>query len=427
MPIDYKGLREFLTSGEKSPPPVFVGRQDIFKSVRQATRKNAQRGTQPGMTRIIQGAPGAGKSSLLEELHRHVDNAHVVILTTGEIQTPADILVPIARKLSERHVGDFLVRHSLTESYSVGMGPESTGFRFGRRRERHQVPEPTWQSLTAWAQTHGCLPDRPIILAIDETQRFRLEPDAPVAKVLQSVHDGRTVLPVVLVLAGLSDTVAKVRKIDLTRGSIIHEIKPLTSGETMELMSAFCDHFRIDSSRHLPQLKTLAIPCEGWPRHLHFTLEVLTRETLRTYGDMDRFDWIGMERQALDSRRVYYEDQTSDEMEDSCALVAAVMAGIPASNEDNHTIRRKDILVNITKFRRNTGLPEDILWSLPENRTPSWFFEHLLHQGAIYRNTNGSVHSPIPSFRAYLIEQGAEPRLTADRQDVHDAHTDPSP
>ena len=70
--FDGDGLREFVAAGEGSPPPVFVGRTeaiaDIEAAARRAWKPGASNQGEPGATRVLHGAPGAGKSSLLAEL-----------------------------------------------------------------------------------------------------------------------------------------------------------------------------------------------------------------------------------------------------------------------------------------------------------------------------------------------------------------------
>ncbi len=401
MPVDYEGLREFLKRGEGASPPVFVGRREIIEAIMVASTKPSD---EAKMTQIVQGAPGAGKSSLLKELlrqAREAGNAHVPILLTGEINEPVDILGPIARMLSEKHAPKFLAEHSHTRGFGLGVDTDSVGARIGRSRTRTEaVPAATWDSLRLWATASGCLPDRPIILTIDEAQRFRLEPDAPVAKTLQGVHDGTTGLPVVLVLAGLSDTAERARRMDLTRGHAIHEVRPLTRDETMDLMSGFCGKFRIDSSRHLPQLEALSSPCEGWPRHLHFTLRALTRETLRNHGDMNRFDWAQLERQILDRHRKYYWDQNSLDMRRADILTSRVMAGL---KNGMHYRQMQELVENSVVDRPGQRLPK--------GKDAESFLDHLIHQGALYIRMDNSVYSPIPSFRSFLIDQGTEPDM----------------
>ena len=57
--FDGDRLRDFVAAGEKSPPPVFVGRTeaiaDIEAAARRAWKPGASNQGEPGATRILQG------------------------------------------------------------------------------------------------------------------------------------------------------------------------------------------------------------------------------------------------------------------------------------------------------------------------------------------------------------------------------------
>ncbi|MCY4152356.1 MAG: hypothetical protein OXE94_09010 [Aestuariivita sp.] len=58
----------------------------------------------------------------------------------------------------------------------------------------------------------------PVIVAVDEVQRFARDKGAPHARFLQQIHDASTTLPMTLVLAGLGDTQSVIRDLGLTHG-----------------------------------------------------------------------------------------------------------------------------------------------------------------------------------------------------------------
>jgi len=71
--FDRNGLQTFIDGGEKSPPTIFAGRRRLLEEIEKAGRlvwqgAGAKAHGIPGKTQIIQGAPGAGKSSILAEL-----------------------------------------------------------------------------------------------------------------------------------------------------------------------------------------------------------------------------------------------------------------------------------------------------------------------------------------------------------------------
>ncbi|MCY4228028.1 MAG: hypothetical protein OXF20_10140, partial [Gammaproteobacteria bacterium] len=65
-------LETFLRQTEGSPPPVFIGREGVLEDIALAAEQvwkdtgSGMRGMEKA-TRIVQGAPGAGKSSILNE------------------------------------------------------------------------------------------------------------------------------------------------------------------------------------------------------------------------------------------------------------------------------------------------------------------------------------------------------------------------
>ncbi|MCY3996438.1 MAG: hypothetical protein OXF07_09875, partial [Rhodobacter sp.] len=71
MAFDRDGLEAFIDGGEGAAPPVLAGRHDVIKDIEDTARRAWKPDGAHGVakaTRIIQGAPGAGKSSILAEL-----------------------------------------------------------------------------------------------------------------------------------------------------------------------------------------------------------------------------------------------------------------------------------------------------------------------------------------------------------------------
>ena len=65
--MQYGRMREFLRLGEGAPPPIFAGRGALLADLLKTGTENAGL---PKMTRVIQSAPGAGKTSILHEMRR---------------------------------------------------------------------------------------------------------------------------------------------------------------------------------------------------------------------------------------------------------------------------------------------------------------------------------------------------------------------
>ena len=139
-------LSRFAASGEKSAPPVFVGRKETLTTViKKATSGwgNMAQG-EPGNTLIIQGAPGAGKSSIIAELKkrlnkhqregRHWARGEPRILELD----PIDIinldlgLGQLARFVSRKHANTLVVRTTDMSGVELGADLKVIG---GKRNE----------------------------------------------------------------------------------------------------------------------------------------------------------------------------------------------------------------------------------------------------------------------------------------------------
>ncbi len=407
-------IREYLRQGEGAPPPVFVGHWNILDDILATARDSAG---QPKMTRIVQGAPGAGKTSLLHEMQKRwtgTDGTPRVVVVSSEAvtqNTSGVIQAIMAAGLSDPNGWLKIVRERFRRLTSVGASVAGYGLsaEFDVYREAKLISMAVRQGRArAWKH--------PVILAVDEAQALKGDYDSIPACFLREIHNGGTGLPLGLVLAGLSDTEAKADAMQLTRGRKIHEVKPLTEAQARDFMRRLALWFGLDTSRHNSRLEALADICDGWPRHLRHAGEILAEEVLRVNGDMTRMDWPAMTSGTWERRQAYYDSQRNSRMRHAKALVAAVMRDIPAHGDGTRRVEDTEVLASILRHRRYGDAPESVSWSLPKGMDAEDFLEHLVHRGALYISDEGNVHSPIPSFRTWLIEAGTMPEPSPDRR-----------
>ena len=405
MTFDTEGLLDFIARGEKSPPPVFVGREDVLEDIEAAGETvwdddpNAH--GVPGMTRIVQGAPGAGKTSILAELARRSaerDGAprqsRVVTVGSSELlESLPDVLraVAAAASLPQQRWRD--VFRNLTLSLDAGIPSASLDIAWPTH-----VPAP--QTLSELARR--CAPatwQAPVIVAVDEAQALPGPAHEPHALFLQGIHNAVKGMPLSLVLAGLGDTREAAHEMDLTRGTTIHEVDGLDAADCATLMQGFCRHFGMDPAGHEARLDALAAPCEGWPRHLHFAMQALAEEALRREGDLASVDWAWIGNEAAESRTRYYSGQQSAAMAGSASLVAGVMQSLVPG------MKLGDVRDTIWRLERDNR-DESLQWRLPEGLDVDGFYTHLVHRGALQERADHTVHCPIPSFRTHLVRAG---------------------
>ncbi len=418
--LDESGLLDFIAAGEGSQPPVFVGRKDVISDILAAAERAWRPGEschgEPKITRIVQGAPGSGKSSVLAEIQSRCRSAparpgapRALILNSTVLKNISAVLQRLAEAVNPAEADGLFREERRGVRLDISARPAGVGggASWGRSSEK-PAAEPTLAAFARWAASWNSPGgtgrgkwDFPLIVAVDEAQRLPRDPDSPAANFIQSIHDAAFGLPLTLVLAGLGDTPDVAGRMGLTRGLRQHPVGGLSAEETEELLRGFCGRFGIETAGAEDRLAELAAPCEGWPRHLHFALQAFGSAALEAGGDAARISWDGVLAAAAESRRAYYRAQQDADMELSGNLVGAVMLEL-----DRHSTRRE--IIRLIKRKAAPGQTE-VDWSLPPGADAHSFLEHLVHQGALQRDEDGRFLCPIPSFRSFLIDEGMEP------------------
>ncbi|MCY4261540.1 MAG: ATP-binding protein [Rhodobacteraceae bacterium] len=414
-----EALKRFVIAGEKSYPPVFVGREDILTEILRKASLGFEQGTAPpGNTRIIQGAPGAGKTSILLELERRGqqgDHApRTVVVTDVEIeQHLTNVLKSIALAASTPR-NAWIETVTQIGSY-IGTRPgEISPFGFSADIARLVENSPSADLYDLGTILPASKWVHPVILAVDEAQRLRGETTTPSGHFLKSIHDARQIsLPLTLIFAGLGDTKDRISEIGIANGAHAFHVGALEACEQGDVVDGFCDHFGVEMGRQRDRLHAFFEPTEGWPRHIYWAQRALAETLLdpAVEGHLDAIpDWTRIAQRRDRFRMGYCQDRTSFEMERSCKLVGALLEFVALRNRKGQHVTFSDMGDHINQCRRHfkeNGLP----WVIPEkfgagNAAVVHHLHHLIHQGALARQDGtGTYVCPIPSFRAYLTEQ----------------------
>ncbi len=114
-------LLDFIRRSSSPPPPVFVGRRNVIHDIESKMpdilkkESGSLRGVwhgEPIATRLLQGAPGSGKSSILTELERRsvelgktdFDTHNVLVLSSEDLGNMEKVMksISVAAGLSSR-------------------------------------------------------------------------------------------------------------------------------------------------------------------------------------------------------------------------------------------------------------------------------------------------------------------------------------
>ena len=283
---DIDGLARSVRKKDRVPPACFAGRKKLIEDVDEALEAVMVEAGKPdgdasGLTLLVQGAPGAGKTALLGELARRFREKEVRRLTDEPDRPVEGVPVAVALRAAdlddERRVVTAIVRalkqaelkereFRRTKKASGIFQPGLEFFRIGAGAGYDEAPpEARFEVLleklppSAWT--------RPVCLMVDEVQTV-----GPAAKeVLDKLHNAMRGLPV---LAGPGDIHHHLSGVcGLTRFAMgaIHDIGLLAPEEAAASVLGFFEAFHVDLTDADPRAwaERLSAESDGWPQHLH--------------------------------------------------------------------------------------------------------------------------------------------------------------
>ena len=331
-----EALRNYVGDQARQVPPVFVGRQlaveDIEKTA-QVTLRNWREGKRfPGLTRVVQGAPGAGKSSLLAHLEKKWEAA----------REAGDKAVPLAVNISLFDLRDLSrfrekVERKAPASLGKRHGPVIAGALVKLVTPGTRLSEETEAGIRALFERRD-LP-HPVVLMIDEAQNAR--PHETEAANFSHLHEGHfSELPVLPVLAGLGHLREHLGQpgIRLTRFSderkSVHTLNGMSEYEVRELFDGWRAHFKVAATDvdAVRWADALVRDSQGWPMHTNHFLTSLAGQLLMPERDPGRLasaDLDTVRRETAERRLAYYNTRYDNPLlQESEQQLAMTMAAL---------------------------------------------------------------------------------------------------
>lgn len=268
--FDAEEVAKFIRFDDRALNPCFAGRHDLIKEIKgrskdisdrtaRASANNYSYRSAPGLTQVIQGSPGIGKTSLMEKIESsmikdwgdsHLEKRTVPVVITTPMGLSYDSLCinihasaqRIARKFPRLRIHELLGNlfeninsMSMKLQGHVGeIGGEISG-KITRTPDKTLVPK----GVT-------------ILLLIDEIQSIDLVTSQPrageIQEIIQFLHNGSNGNPILPVMGGLSNSCDIIEK----RGSItrladksVDNIQPLSEFEVRSSFGKFIRYFNI--------------------------------------------------------------------------------------------------------------------------------------------------------------------------------------
>ena len=422
--IDLEGLVDFAAAGDRDVPPYFAGRRNLLQDIESvATRcwtawQDGQKKT-PGATRVIHGAPGAGKSSILRHLERSWTGPGGGAPTMLRLEAPAMFSnrQVLARKLIEilRPGSGEKLFAEVRKGWQVHASVGGVGGQVGRESKADNPDDPIDAVLfhvpgTGWTG--------PVVIAVDEFQNTSGDRTSLQGEMLQRLHDQGYDAPIMVVLAGLGDTVATAGRLGLSRLGIdaATSLGPLTEDDSRDLFAGWGKHFGLPDGFWQAQMLELAKAGSHWPAHVRNSLSAFADEVVRIEGDMARIEFDRVQTRSHDLRQSYYYARMSEEMQQSDLLLGAVMLDL------RDDMRRGEVMELISRCNDPSG---SLRRQFPNGMDTEDYYRHLVHRGVLHQKADFSVICPIPSFRRWIIQHcGPTPMPNAKAEATDSARSD---
>ncbi len=406
--FDAPGLRHFITTDDRYVSPVFVGREDVIKTIddtldlirwRRQNRSHRDRSAK-GLMRLVQGAPGIGKTSLLDRMKDRCwerleegTSSHKVIplvIDAGEMSFQSiNREIRMGMQQAWDRIGNEEVRVAMRTILDHVRDIDFFGLRLGRSGTEAIKPLR--------------LPDHcTLLLMIDEIQNLSDDPHDESARVLRNLEDGSHGQAILPVLAGLSNSVDRLMQKGLSRhaGRSAIGLRPLTFDQVILATRRFITRFHIQSMLNTQLLweRTLWRWSQGWPKHLQNGLSALGDHLLATDGDLDAVDIMAVQCQVVTRRIRYYWTRFGPHQRRQPALLGHVMARLGP-----HPVTAATIQSTIRDVMQ--------MGNWDETPPPEW--EDMLRLGLIdvaRIDAGGIMYGcPIPSLQSFAVTCTAQP------------------
>ena len=406
-------LEEFRAEGQRVYPPVFVGREDVIRDIEHTAdivyrkwKAGTPGASRHGLTRLVQGAPGAGKTSLLTHMEakwgRETPGPNVpvcVVLDIEEMDSIDKLQEAVERGVPTsmlrewgaplfRAIAKPLLSAGGPSGVGAGVAIDAAGAAMQRRAGGGGRPANT-KTLPA-----------PLVVMIDEAQN--VEPFSAQAAGLRLLHQsaGAGGIPVLPVFAGLGYLKTHLRQkgIGISRythpADCFHALEGLPPGRCRELLGGWLNHFDVVAlpGEFDPWLDAMVRDTQGWPMHVKSFLDELAGQLAgsKDSGLLSSACLGGVRVGAAKLRAAYYNDRYDETLDIHRRAVAQAMAPM----RPGEALYLDKIAAIVDRACGNGGVGGEVRAA-------------LLHSGFL-QQIKERYHCPIPSLASHALMRGMD-------------------
>ena len=441
-------LLDFADDTTRGDPVIFAGREKQVNFLKNRleglwekwrAKDPGEQAPWKGETVIVQGAPGAGKTALLD----HLETLEFEVRETGKMspvtvcyiedenvledkdlfeQTIADAWIPGA---GARMAATTTRQKSITAKAHANAGVNTGVLNVGAG----SAAEGSEGSSTTGSDLHFSDvikdvrgdPDKypPMLLMIDEAQALKSEAGPQLFRLYKGKHG----LPIIPVYGGLAWTAERLARPDIGISRLgkerVHTLGALSKDECGEVVDAFYSEYHIIGT---PEEKEwwkneLVERSQGWPQHLQGGLTALAwelgkEEVDRRLGQASRETVFDKEEKI---RHEYYDARISSfelNYHGLPHLAAAVVAYLGKDNSGQldlivlgDALDRGYVKNLALKWPKMNLQEDDVRLNLPKGLAGKDFVRSMFYAGIFHKGEHGVLHVPIPSFARYLCSE----------------------
>ena len=395
-------LYNLSMDSQRGRPYAFAGRRDEIAKFHRALNQVPPHGRWRGLL-VVEGAPGAGKSALLEHMcDRLAPDPNTLAVYSGSVpreRAVGNLYGKLAAHLSDYEKEDARRRVIEGSEAELGVAVAKGALRQGSELDPAPAPDCANDIADLPGFAGRLESGRRAIVFVDEAQA--LEPGSPAAIMLDDLRTQASI-PALAVCSGVSDVGDALEDAGMTRPGEFLRLSPLSpddAGDAVRRTLAGCVERGLKGGRNMRRWAlALARASDGWPSHLHrgiaAALAVLAEQPAPDLGTASLDEAL---RRGEAARHDYYASRVR-----RTKMPESVSANVHRALGKNRQLRQEQALSLVGEAIDSLGdgrIIDDIRVNVGDDRR---CLRSLIHAGVLAHDGRGHLISPIPSFSDYL-------------------------